>query len=81
MIRETGYFVPASMETCHKLEIIVTPKAHIFEDHAVDSMQDLNGLGDKTKYFIEFSHQGSAYKDRHTHSIRYYNQAYKYQHE
>ena len=41
------------MKTWHKLGLSVTPKAHIFEYHAIESMQALNGMGDKTEDFIE----------------------------
>ena len=37
-IREAGDFFYASMEICYKLGLSVTPKAHIFEDHSVESM-------------------------------------------
>ena len=36
-------------------------------------MQDLNGLGDNTEDFIDFSHQDGSRKDRHTQGIREYN--------
>ena len=54
-IREAGYFVAVSMDTWRKLGLSVTPKAHIFEYHSVDSTQPINGLVDKTKDF--FVHQ------------------------
>ena len=33
-------------------------------------MQALNGLGDKNKYFIDFSHQDGARQDRQTQVLR-----------
>ena len=48
-IRVAGAFVVASMETWCKIRLSVTPKENIFEDHAIESMRYLNGLGDKTK--------------------------------
>ena len=65
-IREAGYFVTASMNTWRKLGLSVAPKAHIFEDHAIEFMQDFNGLGDKTKDFIELSHKYGASQDIRT---------------
>ena len=50
-IRESRYFVAAYMKTQINIVISFTPKAHIFEDHVIESMQDLNGVGDKNKYF------------------------------
>ena len=48
------------MNTWRKLGLSVTPKSHIFEEHAIEPMQALYGMGDKTKYFIEFSQQDGA---------------------
>ena len=53
-IRDSGDFVYSSMKTWRNIGISVTPKAHTFEDHTIESMQALNGMGDKTEYFIEF---------------------------
>ena len=72
MIREVGYFVAASMKTWRKLGLGVTPETHIFEDHAIESMQNLNGLGDKRTIFIEFFHQYGAYQDRLTQGLMEY---------
>ena len=65
------------METCSKLGIGVTPKAYIFEDHNIDKMQDLNGLVDKTKYFIGLSHQYGACQYKFTQVLRYYKQKHE----
>ena len=64
--REAGDFVAASMKTWHKLGLNVTPKARIFEDHAIEYMQTLSGLGDKTEDFIELYHKDGARQDRYT---------------
>ena len=42
-------------------------------------MQSLNGLGDNTEVFIEFSHQDDARQDRHIQVLRDYNQNHKFQ--
>ena len=59
-IIEAGSSVAASMKTWRKIGLSVTPKAHIFEDHAIESMQAINGLGVTTEDFIELSHQYGA---------------------
>ena len=69
------------MKTCHKLGLSVTIKAHIFEDHAIEPMQDLNGLGDNTEDFIELSHKDGACQDGCTKGLRYYNQKHGSQHK
>ena len=69
------------MKTWRKLGLSVTQKAHIFEDHAIESMQALNGLGDKTKYFIELSHQYVAPQDRCKQGLRYYKKKHESQHK
>ena len=69
------------MKTWQKLILSVTPKAHIFEDQAIDSMKALNGLGDKTEDFIEFSHQDGACQDIHTQGLREYNHKHESQHK
>ena len=79
IIRESGVFVDASMKTWHKLGLSVTPKEHIFQDHAIEFIQNINGLGDKTKYFIEFSHQDGACHDRCTKRLRDYKQNHESQ--
>ena len=79
-IREAGYFVAASTKTWGNLGISVTPKAHIFEDHVIDSMQALNSLGYNTECFIEFSHQYVAHQDRQTQGLRDYKQNHESQH-
>ena len=68
------------MRTWRELGISVIPKAHIFEYHAIYFMQALNGLGYKTKDFIEFSHQYGTRKDIHTEGLRDYRQKHDYQH-
>ena len=60
------------MNTWNKLGLIVTPKAHIFKEHNIESMQDLNGMCDKTEYFIDLYHQDIACKDRRTQGIKDY---------
>ena len=80
-IREAGALVAASTKTWHKLGHSVTPKAHIFEDQAIDSMKALSGLGDKTEDFIEFSHQDGACQDIHTQGLREYNHKHESQHK
>ena len=47
-IIQSGYFVAAYMDTWNKLGLSVTPKEHIFEDHAIESTQAINSLGDNT---------------------------------
>ena len=69
------------MKNYIKLGLSVKPKAHIFEDHAIESMQDLNDLDDKTKYFIELSHQDGAIKDIQTQGLREYKQEHESQHK
>ena len=44
-------------------------------------MQTLNGLGDKTKDFIDFPHQDGACHDRRTQGLRGYNQKHESQHK
>ena len=56
-IIQSGDFIAASMETCRKHGLSITPKSHNFEDYTIQYMQDLNDLGDKTEYFNELSHQ------------------------
>ena len=51
-IIEEGSFSSDSMETCHNLWLSVTTKSNTFEDHAIDSMQSLNDMGDNTEDFI-----------------------------
>ena len=80
-IREQGYFFAVSMVIWRQLGLIITPKARIFEDHVIDSMQDLNVLGDNTKYFIELSHQYGERQDRRKQGIRYYKQKHQSQHK
>ena len=80
-IIEKGYFVADSMKTWRKPGLSVTQKEHIFEDHAIDSMQDLNGVGDMTEDCIELSHQYGARQDRHRQGLRDYNQNNESQHK
>ena len=40
------------MKTWSNPGFSVTPNANIFEDHAIDYMQTLNGMGDNTEYFL-----------------------------
>ena len=80
-IREAGYFVAACTKTWHNIIISFKLKAHIIEDHAIESIQDLNGMDDKTKYFIEFPHQDDALQDRRTQGLRNYKQKHEYQHK
>ena len=58
------------MMNLRKLGLSVSPKTHSFEYHAIESIQDLNGLGDKTEYFIELSHQDGVCHDRRTQDFR-----------
>ena len=44
-------------------------------------MQDLNGLGDNTEDFIDFSHQDGARQDRQTQVLRDLNQKQESQHK
>ena len=69
------------MKTCRKIGLSVTPKEHIFEDHTIEYMQALNGLGDKIKDFIDFSHQDGARQDRHTQGLKDYMQKHESQHK
>ena len=48
------------MKTWREFGLGATPKEHIFEDRAIQSMQNLNGIDDNTKYFIKFNHQDGA---------------------
>ena len=65
------------MKTWRKIGLSFTPKAHIFEDHAIESMQDLNGLVDNTEDFIKLSHHDGARQDIRTQGLREYNQKHK----
>ena len=78
-IREAGSFVVASMETCRQIWLSVTPKSHISEDHAIDSMQAINGMGDNNEDFIELLHQYDAQQDRWTQAPRDHKHKYKAQ--
>ena len=69
------------MKTWQKIGLSVTPKAHIFEEHSIESMQTLNGLGDNTKDFIDFPHQDGACHDRRKQGLRGYNQKHESQHK
>ena len=80
-IREAGNFVSAFMKTWRKLGLSVTPKSNIFEYHAIESMQALNIIVNKTKYFIELSHQDGARQDRRTQGLMYYNKKHDPQHK
>ena len=44
-------------------------------------MEALNGLGNRTDYFIEFSHQDGARQYRLTQGLREYNQKHESQHK
>ena len=76
---ERQYFFAASVKTCRKLGLSVTPNVPVFKDRAIDSMQSLNSLGDKTKYFIEFSHQYGAHHDSYTQVPRGHKKKHEYQ--
>ena len=80
-IMEEGAFVDASTKTWCNLGLSVTPKAHTFEDHEIEYMQALHGLGDKTKDFIELSHLDAARQDRRKQVLRKYNQKHESQHK
>ena len=69
------------MKTWCNLGLSVTPKAHIFEYHAIESMQDINSLGDNIEYFIDLSHQDITHQDRHTQGLRDYKEKHKYKHK
>ena len=53
----------------------------MFEYHAIESMWDLNSMGDNTKYFIELYHQDGAYQDICTKGLRDYKQNHESQHK
>ena len=80
-IREAGNFFSASMKTSRKIGLSVTQKSHISEHHAMESMQDLNGLGVNTEDFIGLSDQYCALQYRCTKGLRYYKQKHKSQHK
>ena len=67
------------MNTWRRIRLSVTPKAHIFEDNEIESMQALNCLVDKTRYFIELSHQDGACQYRCTQGLRGYKKKHTYQ--
>ena len=73
-IRYAGSFVADSTKTWRNLGLSVTPKAHNFEYHEIESMQDINGLGYTTKDFIELYHQYGACQDIHSQGLREYKQ-------
>ena len=51
-------FIDRSMSKWRELNLSVTPKAHLFEDHAVNQMKNVpGGLGHKTEDFVERNHQ------------------------
>ena len=54
-----------------RLDLVSHQKENILEYRAIYFIQDLNGLGDKTKYFIDLTHKNGALQDRHTQIIRY----------
>ena len=56
-------FVTKTMERWRSIGLSVTPKAHVFEDHAVEKMNDyldFGGLFDMLEDFVELSHQEGA---------------------
>ena len=55
-IGELGDFFAASVETWYKILLSVTPKVHVFEYHAVESMQYLHDICDNIKDFIKLYH-------------------------
>ena len=63
------------------LDLVSHKKNICFEDHAIESAQALNGMGDKTEDFIESSHQYGACKDRLTQGLRDYRQKNESQHK
>jgi len=50
-------YISKAMALWRKFGFSVTPKAHILEDHAVEQMRRLGGIGDYLEDFIELSHQ------------------------
>ena len=69
------------METCRQIWLSVTQKSHIYEDHAIDSMQAINGMGENNEDFIELLHQYDAQQDRWTQALRDYKHKDKTQSE
>ena len=58
------------MENWRNIGLSVIQKANIFEYHAIYFIKALNGLGDKTTYFIDSTHKNGALQDRHTQILR-----------
>ena len=69
------------MRTWRKIVLSITPKAHIFEKHAIDSMLALNVMGDNTKDFIELSDQDGARQVTQKQGLREYKQKHGSQHK
>jgi len=51
--KEAKKRVHFSVKMWKQLELSITPKVHLLEDHASNPMQELNGIADKSEDYIE----------------------------
>ena len=65
LITKTKDYIFKTMSLWRKLKIPVTPSAHLFQDHIVYQMKNINGgLADKSEDHIERVHQDSKRSER-----------------
>ena len=65
--------VQSAMAKWRELNLSITPKVHLFEDHAVEQMRNFpRGLGHKTEDFVERNHQDGIRLDRRLHGLADY---------
>ena len=70
---ECKNYIETSMSKWRELNLSVTPKAHLFEDHALSQMKNVpGGLGHKTEDFVERNHQDGIRLDRRLHGLTDY---------
>lgn len=72
-------YMSKAMEQWRGFGFSVTPKAHILEDHAVDQMLRLGGIGDYLEDFIELSHQSGKRSEVRTKGLINFEQRHKSQ--
>jgi hypothetical protein len=59
-----------AMESWRKYGLSVTVKAHLLEDHVIDMMTRLNGIGDFMEDFIEQTHQFGDADERRSNGLQ-----------
>ena len=65
LITKTKDHICKTMILWRKLKILVTPSAHLFEDHIVYQMKNIDGgLADKSEDHIERAHQDGKRSER-----------------